>query len=77
MRRKGLDPSLYRRNLGIIGSYDAVDKNALNSSPDDSNIVIKNEGEVSSDMKLEELLMIYDQEKIKFLTSFVGQVCRM
>lgn len=74
MRRKGLDPSLYRRNLGIIGSYDIVDKNALLNPSLDPNIVIKNDGEVSPDMKLEELLMIYDQEKIKFLSSFVGQV---
>lgn len=74
MRRKGLDPSLYRRNLGIIGSYDIVDKNALLNPSLDPNVVIKNDGEVSPDMKLEELLMIYDQEKIKFLSSFVGQV---
>ncbi|CAL8157177.1 unnamed protein product [Prunus armeniaca] len=73
LRRKGLDPSLYRRNLGIIGSYDIVDKNALLNPSLDPNIVIKNDGEVSPDMKLEELLMIYDQEKIKFLSSFVGQ----
>lgn len=31
-------------------------------------------GEVSSDMKLEDLLMVYDREKQKFLSSFVGQV---
>ncbi|VVA30056.1 PREDICTED: 30S ribosomal [Prunus dulcis] len=73
LRQKGLDPSLYRRNLGIIGSYDIVDKNALLNPSLDPNVVIKNDGEVSPDMKLEELLMIYDQEKIKFLSSFVGQ----
>lgn len=31
-------------------------------------------GEVLPDMKLEDLLRIYDQEKLKFLSSFVGQV---
>ncbi|KAB2632687.1 hypothetical protein D8674_028934 [Pyrus ussuriensis x Pyrus communis] len=57
LRQKGLDPSLYRRNLGIIGSYDME--------------------VVSPDMKLEDLLTIYDQEKIKFLSSFVGQKIRV
>ncbi|XP_062026701.1 uncharacterized protein LOC133742981 [Rosa rugosa] len=71
LRRKGLDPSLYRRNLGIIGSYDVTNK--INPSLENDDIVIKNEGEVTPDMKLEELLGIYDQEKIKFLSSFVGQ----
>lgn len=71
LRRKGLDPSLYRRNLGIIGSYDVANK--INPSLENDDIVIKNDGEVSPDMKLEELLGIYDQEKIKFLSSFVGQ----
>ncbi|XP_050376144.1 uncharacterized protein LOC126793618 isoform X1 [Argentina anserina] len=71
LRRKGLDPSLYRRNLGVIGSYDVTNK--INPNLENDAIVIKNEGEVTPDMKLEELLGIYDQEKIKFLSSFVGQ----
>nr|XP_011463838.1 PREDICTED: uncharacterized protein LOC101304100 [Fragaria vesca subsp. vesca] len=71
LRRKGLDPSLYRRNLGIIGSYDVTNK--INPSLENDDIVIKNEGEVTPDMTLEELLGIYDQEKIKFLSSFIGQ----
>ncbi|KAL3818083.1 hypothetical protein ACJIZ3_003988 [Penstemon smallii] len=73
LRRKGLDPSIYRQNLGIIGKYDA------NSMTDSSELGVvleidsKPKGEISSDMKLEDLLMIYDQEKLKFLSSFVGQ----
>lgn len=64
---------MYRANLGIIRSYES----ANNSSPDvnpGSELYKKLLGEISSDMKLEDLLRIYDQEKIKFLSSFVGQV---
>lgn len=39
-----------------------------------SEIGTKTDGAITSDMKLEDLLMIYDQEKLKFLSSFVGQV---
>ncbi|KAJ1406032.1 S1 domain [Sesbania bispinosa] len=38
--------------------------------PSNSNKV---EDKISPDMKLEDLLRIYDQEKIKFLSSFIGQ----
>lgn len=71
LRSKGLDPSTYKQNLGVIRDYD--DK-MIDSS--DSRIVLQidNTFEVSPDMKLEKLLSIFDQEKLKFLTSFVGQV---
>ncbi|KAJ0256853.1 S1 motif domain-containing protein [Hirschfeldia incana] len=72
LRRKGVDPSQYRQNLGVIGGQDVKA-----SSPDSSSVVseVSNavNGEVSSDMKLEDLLMVYDREKQKFLSSFVGQ----
>ncbi|KAM2105417.1 hypothetical protein ACFX1R_015926 [Malus domestica] len=72
LRQKGLDPSLYRRNLGII------DTNTLpNPSLEDPDADAKNETIVSPDMRLEDLLRIYDQEKIKFLSSFVGQKIRV
>ncbi|XP_042952812.1 uncharacterized protein LOC122289677 isoform X3 [Carya illinoinensis] len=73
LRQKGLDPSMYRQNLGTIGSYDVPNRNTpLNSTVDpkvDRSLV----GEISADMKLEDLLRVYDQEKIKFLSSFLGQ----
>ena len=75
LRRKGLDPALYRQNLGIIGNYEAANNGTLLDSSVDSNITIKGGREVSPDMNLEDLLKIYDQEKTKFLSSFVGQVC--
>ncbi|PON62826.1 Polyribonucleotide nucleotidyltransferase [Parasponia andersonii] len=73
LRRKGLDPSLYRQNLGVIGHYEAASNNPLLDSSLDPDIDMRTGGEISSDMKVEELLRIYDQEKIKFLQSFVGQ----
>ena len=72
LRQKGVDPSMYRQNLGIIGSYDVANK-TLNLSLDQE-VDLKTGGEISADMKLEDLLRVYDQEKIKFLSSFVGQV---
>lgn len=61
---------MFRKNLGVIGGYDATN-NALPISTIDPK---KMEGEISPDMKLEDLLAIYDQEKLKYLSSFVGQV---
>ncbi|KAB2608566.1 hypothetical protein D8674_011734 [Pyrus ussuriensis x Pyrus communis] len=66
------------RNLGIIGSCDIVDANTLpNSSLEDPDADTKNETIVSPDMRLDVLLRIYDQEKIKFLSLFVGQKIRV
>ncbi|GER38858.1 S1 RNA-binding domain-containing family protein [Striga asiatica] len=71
LRRKGLDPSNYRQNLGIIGNYEA------NSMGDTSELILDPESgpktAITPDMKLEDLLMIYDQEKLKFISSFIGQ----
>ncbi|PWA52498.1 nucleic acid-binding, OB-fold-like protein [Artemisia annua] len=69
LRKKGLDPAMYRQSLGVIGGYDATRKSTPKSTIDPTKI----EGELSADMKLEDLLAIYDQEKLKYLSSFVGQ----
>lgn len=74
LRRKGLDPSKYKQNLGIIGKYDMQRKTSTRDSSQDQELDQHIGGEVSPDMKLEDLLRIYDQEKLKFLSSFVGQV---
>ncbi|KAK6137510.1 hypothetical protein DH2020_028763 [Rehmannia glutinosa] len=73
LRRKGLDPSIYRQNLGIIGKYEATSMPDAAESVVDPQIGSKIDGAITSDTKLEDLLMIYDQEKLKFLSSFVGQ----
>ncbi|KAL0312628.1 UNVERIFIED_CONTAM: hypothetical protein Sradi_5662100 [Sesamum radiatum] len=71
LRRKGIDPSIYRQNLGIIGNYEATSMMDSSESVVDSENVGETDGTITSDMKLEDLLMIYDQEKQKFLSSFV------
>lgn len=74
LRGKGLDPSMYRQSLAIIGNRDMQNKT---STPDSSVDLESNqeiEGKISPEMKLDDLLRIYDQEKLKFLLSFVGQV---
>ncbi|KAK3225400.1 hypothetical protein Dsin_005262 [Dipteronia sinensis] len=73
LRRKGLNPSMYRQNLGIIGNYDPPNKTSTLDSSLDQESDQKVEGEILPNMKLEHLLKIYDQEKLKFLSSFVGQ----
>lgn len=73
LSQKGLDPSKYRQNLGVIGNYDVMDKSSSTGrhlDPEDVPPISKG---ISPDMKLEDLLRIYDQEKLKFLSSFVGQ----
>lgn len=75
LRQKGLDPSKYKQNLGVIGSYDATEKGDSDTGSQDRQHLDGNiSREISPGMKLEDLLTIYDQEKLKFLSSFVGQV---
>ncbi|KAL3498803.1 hypothetical protein ACH5RR_041535 [Cinchona calisaya] len=73
LRRRGLDPSKYKQHLGVIGSFETA---GLTPSPEsrlDPEIDDKLYGEISPDTKLEDLLRIYNQQKLKFLSSFVGQ----
>lgn len=74
LRQKGLDPSMYKQNLGIIGKDDMQNKTSTSDSKLHQESSKKLEGEISPDMKLEDLLRVYDQEKLKFLSSFVSQV---
>ncbi|XP_019435560.1 PREDICTED: uncharacterized protein LOC109342045 [Lupinus angustifolius] len=73
LRQKGLDPSLYKQNLGTTTSYGVENKNVSSDSLPYLESGSKLEEKISPDMKLEDLLRIYDQEKIKFLSSFIGQ----
>lgn len=73
LRRRGLDPSKYKQSLGVIGSFETAGTVPTTESMLDPDFD-KFDGEISPDMKLEDLLRIYDQEKLKFLSSFVGQV---
>lgn len=73
LTQKGLDPSIYKQNLGIITRNNAENKDFPLNSPQDTKIDIVGE-KISPDMKLDDLLRIYDHEKLKFLSSFIGQV---
>lgn len=73
LRKKGLDPSLYRQNLSIIGSYDVPSKNSSVESDKSKELGERNDGALTPGMKFEDLLEAYDKEKTKFLSSFVGQ----
>ncbi|RZC74350.1 hypothetical protein C5167_049827 [Papaver somniferum] len=73
LRKKGLDLSMYKQNASIIGGYEAQTKSLpLDTNPSPATVG-KFGGELSQDMRVEDLLEIYDQEKIKFLSSFIGQ----
>lgn len=62
---------MYKQSLSILGSSaDTGKATALYSSLD-----IHFDQEVTSNMELEELLTIYDDEKLKFLTSLLEKVC--
>jgi len=65
---------MYRQNLATVTNYDAENSNFSADSPSHMENDGKLEDKISPDMKLEDLLKIYDQEKIKFLSSFIGQV---
>ncbi|GFS37173.1 nucleic acid-binding, OB-fold-like protein [Actinidia rufa] len=72
LRRKGLDPFKYKPNLGIIGNSETANNASLDSSLDQE-IDRKIDVNISPDMELEDLLRIYDQEKLQFLSFYVGQ----
>ncbi|KAM7531291.1 hypothetical protein LguiB_034701 [Lonicera macranthoides] len=74
LRRNNLDPASYKQDLGVIGNYNNSTSKATSlDSALDSKIDNEADVEISPDKKLEDLLKIYEQEKNKFLQSFVGQ----
>ncbi|XP_022738074.1 uncharacterized protein LOC111290845 [Durio zibethinus] len=77
LRQKGLDPSVYKQNLGVIGSAGMMSKNSSLDPNSESENNQHFEGNLSPDMKLEDLLSIYDREKLKFLSLFVGQTVKV
>ncbi|GFY97337.1 nucleic acid-binding, OB-fold-like protein [Actinidia rufa] len=72
LRRKGLDPFKYKPNLGIIGNYETENNTSLDSNLDQE-IDQKIDVDISPDMELEDLLRFYGQEKLQFLSFYVGQ----
>lgn len=77
LRTKGLDPSMYRQNLSVLGNYDVQTSNLPLESNKNQDMDSKYEEPLPSTMKFDDLLEAYDQEKIKFLSSFIGQKIRV
>ncbi|ESW32036.1 hypothetical protein PHAVU_002G287600 [Phaseolus vulgaris] len=73
LKQKGLDPSMFKQNSGTFTSFDTDIKIFSPDSPPSPEIDGKVEDKISPDMKLEDLLRIYYQEKNRFLSSFIGQ----
>ena len=65
LRRKGGDPSLYKQSM----SMEEGSESSLVSE-----VAHQDQGTLQSRLKFEELLRTYDEEKSKFLSSFIGQV---
>ncbi|WOK94859.1 hypothetical protein Cni_G03564 [Canna indica] len=72
LKKKGINPSLYRQNLSILGNYNLSNTDIDMESTLSQEPKMKAE-ESTSNLKYEELLEAYDQEKTKFLSSFVDQ----
>ncbi|XP_058202519.1 uncharacterized protein LOC131316958 isoform X2 [Rhododendron vialii] len=72
LRRNGIDPSKYKGNLRVIGKYGIADETSLDSSLGleiGQNVDV----DISPDMAVEDLLRIYNHEKLRHLSFFVGQ----
>ncbi|OEL37461.1 hypothetical protein BAE44_0001520 [Dichanthelium oligosanthes] len=77
LRRKGGDPSLYRHGLGLEDGYEVHDRNIEPESSSMSEVAAEDQGSLPSKPKFEDLLREYNQEKSKFLSSFIGQRLRV
>lgn len=75
LRRKGGDPSLYKQSLGLVDSFEVNDRNIEPESSPVFKIAGEDQESLSSKQKFEDLIRAYNQEKSKFLSSFIGQVC--
>ncbi|XP_066317788.1 uncharacterized protein [Miscanthus floridulus] len=77
LRRKGGDPSLYKQSLGLDDNFEVNDMNIEPESSSVSKIAGEDQESVSSKPKFEDLIRAYNQEKSKFLSSFIGQRLRV
>ncbi|KAG8057884.1 hypothetical protein GUJ93_ZPchr0002g26755 [Zizania palustris] len=77
LRQKGGDPSLYKQSLSIEESFEINDRNTESVSSSDSELAAQHQGSLPSKENFEDLLRTYNQEKSKFLSSFIGQRLRV
>uniref|UniRef100_A0ACD5Z8B6 Uncharacterized protein n=1 Tax=Avena sativa TaxID=4498 RepID=A0ACD5Z8B6_AVESA len=77
LRRKGGDPSLYKQSMSMEESSEVNDRSIEPESSSVSEVAHQDQGTLQSRLKFEELLRTYDEEKSKFLSSFIGQRLRV
>ncbi|CAL5024491.1 unnamed protein product [Urochloa decumbens] len=77
LRRKGGDPSFYKQSLGLEDGLEVHDSNIEPESSSVSEVAGEDQGSLPSKPKFEDLLRAYNQEKSKFLSSFIGQRLRV
>nr|CAB3448560.1 unnamed protein product [Digitaria exilis] len=77
LRRKGGDPSLYRQSLGLEDGFEVNDRNIEPEPSSVLEVAGEDQGSLPSKPKIEDLLRAYNQEKSKFLSSFIGQRLRV
>ncbi|RLN09182.1 uncharacterized protein C2845_PM11G12340 [Panicum miliaceum] len=77
LRRKGGDPSLYKQSLGLEDGYEVHDRSIEPESSSVSEVAGEDQESLPSKLKFEDLLRAYNQEKSKFLSSFIGQRLRV
>ncbi|CAN6236871.1 unnamed protein product [Urochloa humidicola] len=77
LRRRGGDPSFYKQSLGLEDGYEVHDSNIEPESSSVSEVAGEDQGSLPSKPKFEDLLRAYNQEKSKFLSSFIGQRLRV
>ncbi|VAI53343.1 unnamed protein product [Triticum turgidum subsp. durum] len=75
LRRKGGDPSLYKQSMSMEEGSEVNDRSIETESV--SEVAHQDQGTLQSRLKFEELLRTYDEEKSKFLSSFIGQRLRV
>jgi len=73
LRRKGGDPSLYKQSMSMDEDSEVNDSRIESVSE----VAQQDQGTLQSRLKYEELLRTYDEEKSKFLSSFIGQRLRV
>jgi hypothetical protein len=74
LRRKGGDPSLYKQSMSMEEGSEVNGRSIEPESSSVSEVAHQDQGTLQSRLKFEELLRTYDEEKSKFLSSFIGQV---
>ncbi|CAM0947898.1 unnamed protein product [Alopecurus aequalis] len=77
LRRKGGDPSLYKQSMSMEEGSEVSDRSTEPESSSVSEVAHQDQGTLQSRLKFEELLRTYDEEKSKFLSSFISQRLRV